>query len=460
MAEIVVFGGSIIGSSAAMLLAREGHRVTVLESDPTHPPADPVAAWDSWGRKGVPQFDQPHNLFPRARQIMDDDLPGLTEAILAAGGARMNPMANLPPTLADRSPFPGDERFEYVNARRPVLEAVIAHAAAATEGVSIRRGARVSGLTVDAAGAIPRVTGVHLDDGSQVSANLVVDASGRRSKLAEWLGALGDVKPHVESEDSGFVYFTRYFRGPERPQFLGPGLAPLGSISLLTLVGDNDTWSVTVFAASSDKDLRGLKDVARFAKVVGACPLQAHWLDGEPISHIKVMAGVLDRYRRYIVDGAPIATGVVPVGDAWACTNPSAGRGMTIGLIHAQRLRDAARQGVDDDLPLRFDELTERDVTPFYRNQIASDRIRVAQMDAHRSGDDPPPGDAAMNAVLAAMPFDPFVFRAAVETLTCLALPQEIFARPEVVKGIEAYAGQTPTPAPGPTRPELLALLG
>jgi flavin-dependent dehydrogenase len=114
--------------------------------------------------------------------------------------------------------------------------------------------------------------------------------------------------------------------------------------------------------------------------VVRACPRHAHWLDGEPITDIEVMAGILDRYRRFVVEDRPVATGVVAVGDAWACTNPSAGRGLSVGILHAQRLRDVVREGLDDPAVVvrRFDAVTESDVTPFFRNQIAEDRTRIA----------------------------------------------------------------------------------
>jgi 2-polyprenyl-6-methoxyphenol hydroxylase-like FAD-dependent oxidoreductase len=48
-----------------------------------------------------------------------------------------------------------------------------------------------------------------------------------------------------------------------------------------------------------------------------------------------------DRHRAYVVDGRPLVTGMVPVGDAWACTNPSLGRGVSTGLVHALALRSA-----------------------------------------------------------------------------------------------------------------------
>jgi hypothetical protein len=37
------------------------------------------------------------------------------------------------------------------------------------------------------------------------------------------------------------------------------------------------------------------------------------------------MVSGADRLRSYVVDGAPVVTGMVSVGDAWACTNPSLG---------------------------------------------------------------------------------------------------------------------------------------
>ena len=42
------------------------------------------------------------------------------------------------------------------------------------------------------------------------------------------------------------MYYTRYFRGPEAPAIFAPPLDAMGSFSLLTLLSDNDTWSVTI----------------------------------------------------------------------------------------------------------------------------------------------------------------------------------------------------------------------
>ena len=375
MASIVVCGGSVVGLSVATLLARDGHRVTVLERDAAPPPTHTADAWEHWPRHGVAQFHQPHNLLPRFRLILDEELPGTVDRLVAAGCVWLDWLGVMPPLIRDRTPRDGDDRFRFVTGRRPMVEAVLA-AVADEAGVQVRRGVTVAGLRTSPAvvDGAPHVAGLRTTDGEELDADLVVDAMGRRTRLTEWLQALGGRAPYVESEDCGFVYHSRYFRGPELPPFNGPPISDIGTISLLTLPGDSGTWSVTVWAAASDTALRSLRHPDRFADVVRACPLQAHWIRGEPITGVLITAGVLDRYRRFVVDGMPVATGVVAVGDAWACTNPSAGRGVTVGLLHAQLLRDAIRSDLGDPegFVRAWYTVTEAEVAPYYWSQIAA----------------------------------------------------------------------------------------
>jgi 2-polyprenyl-6-methoxyphenol hydroxylase-like FAD-dependent oxidoreductase len=142
MGTIVVCGGGVIGLSAAMMLSRDGHQVTVLETDSEGVPVTPGAAWESWRRKGVGQFRQPHNLFARFRRVCDEELPGLTERLLAAGCVWVDPLESLPPSISDLALRPGDEALRFVTGRRPVAESVIAAAAEEQPSVVIRRGVR------------------------------------------------------------------------------------------------------------------------------------------------------------------------------------------------------------------------------------------------------------------------------------------------------------------------------
>src|SRR5215218_3239872 len=319
MSRIVILGGGVCGLAAGLLLARDDHDVTLLERDPAPVPASPLAAWDAWDRGGVPQFRQAHGLQPRGRAVLDAELPDVTAALVAAGAERANPLLQMPPGIADHAPRPGDERFASLHVRRPVLEQVVARAAEAQPGLTVRRGTGVAAVLAEGG----RVTGVRTEAGEELRADLVVDAMGRGSRLGALLDEEGVARRAEVVEPSRFVYYTRYFRGPE-PELRAPRLTAMGSVTIVTLVGDNGTYSVTVFAAAGDRPLKRLRDPAAFMTLVRASPRHAHWLDGEPITGVLPMGGVMDRLR----DPAP-APGVVSVADAWACTNPTLGRGIT-----------------------------------------------------------------------------------------------------------------------------------
>ncbi len=463
MASIIICGGGVIGLSAAMMFGQDGHDVTVLEADPQVPPAAPAQAWEGWDRKGVAQFRQPHNLFARFRHVCDQELPGMTERLLAAGLVRADPLVPLPPGITDRDPRAGDEALRFVTGRRPVAEAVIAAAAQEQPGVEVRRGVQVTGFIAGRSvlPGVPHTAGVRTSAGDELRADLVVDATGRRSRAPELLARLGATPPYEEAEDSGFAYYTRYFTGPARPASNGPWLAPIGTITLLTLMGDNDTWSVTIFAASGDAPLKQLRDPDCYTRVVRACPVQAHWLDGEPITGIIPMAGGLDRYRRFVADGSPVVTGFAAVGDAWACTNPSAGRGLSVGLVHAQLLRRAVRDHLDDPaaFALAFDDGTERTVAPFYWSQVRGDRARVAEMTALREDRPWLPPTSPMTGLIKGAQYDAELFRAFTEVIVCLATTQQVLARPAVRDKVERWKHEPAPAAPGPDRQQLLQLL-
>ena len=90
MPRIIVLGGGICGLAAGLMLARDGHDVTLLERDASPAPDSPRAAW-GWERGGVPHFQQPHGLQPLARHVLDDELPDVGEAMIAAGARACEP---------------------------------------------------------------------------------------------------------------------------------------------------------------------------------------------------------------------------------------------------------------------------------------------------------------------------------------------------------------------------------
>jgi 2-polyprenyl-6-methoxyphenol hydroxylase-like FAD-dependent oxidoreductase len=183
VANVLMLGAGLGGLSTAMLLARDGHQVTVLERDPAEPP--PAArAWEAWERRGVNQFHLPHFMLPRWRVQMEREVPEVLDELGAAGGLRINCIGMFP--ASRRGPLgDGDERFETVTARRPALEAAVAAVAGRTPGVRIRRGVAVTGLLTDPneRTPVPRVRGVLTRGGQTVRADLVSTAAAAAPSL-------------------------------------------------------------------------------------------------------------------------------------------------------------------------------------------------------------------------------------------------------------------------------------
>jgi len=261
-------------------------------------PADLETAWERWRRDGVVQFRQAHYLQPLGRQVLEAELPDVLEGFAAAGAYHFDPIAEaLPATITDRAPRPGDERFRTYTARRSTLEWVVARAAEAEPGVEIRRGVGVSALETRRTDGRIHVSAVRTNTGERLASDLVIDAMGRGSALPKLLAAAGGDPVHEESEDTGFLYYTRFFRG-EVPKPRGPINTAIGSFSILTLPGDNGTWSITLYASAGDQPLKVLRDPVKWTALVRACPRHAHWLDGgEPITPVMAMGGIVDRLR-------------------------------------------------------------------------------------------------------------------------------------------------------------------
>ena len=455
MSGIVVCGAGVCGLTTAMLLAKDGHEVTVLERDPQPPPTDPDATWDEWERRGVNQFRLPHFLLPGFRALMDVELPHVVDELLAFGAKRFNPLG----VFAEAMDPEGDHVI--VTARRPFVEAAIASAAAKTAGVTIRRGVPVAGLVVTDG---RRVTGLRTEDGEEVAADLVIDAGGRRSPLARWLADAGLPQPIVEEEDSGFVYYGRHVALPSGQSADQPGVTFHGSVGLLVLPADRGTIGVGVIASSKDAELRVLRHEEPWRAVMALIPGGEDVLACEASSPLVAMAGIEDRWRRYVVDGEPVATGVVSVADAWAATNPTLGRGITLGTRHAILLRDTLRETDPSDaeaLVRRFDELTQLHLTPWYRATIWHDRNRLADLDAAIAGTtrEIDADWSRFRRFEVASTLDPSLISRMLDGLHLRETPLDLVRDPAIAARVDELVAEVP-PDTGASRAEVLAAAG
>ncbi|HVF31964.1 MAG TPA: FAD-dependent oxidoreductase [Acidimicrobiales bacterium] len=451
MANVVVCGAGVNGLTTAMMLAKDGHAVTVLERDPS-PPPDPAAAWEDWERRGVGQFRLAHFLLPGFRKVVREELPDLEEALVAGGALALNVLGPFAEALDPEG------RNVVLTGRRPVIEAILARAAETSPGVAVRRGVALTGVVTEGADP-PRIVGVRTDGGEEIRGDLVVDALGRRSPMARWLTEAGARPPVVEEEDSGFVYYGRHVRTADR-RTLGPTLAFFGSVGLLLLPADDGVTGVGIIAWSGDAELRALRHEGPWRAAMALLPEGQAVLDAEPVDEIAVMAGIEDRYRRYVVDGAPVATGFVSVGDAWAATNPTLGRGISLGVRHAQLLRDLLRAVPVDDhdaVTREFDARTEAEQTPWYRSTVWHDRHRVEDFRAAIDGRRRQPDERwdRFRAYMSVSQSDLVILPHFLDTFRLDRLPEAVLEDPAVLAHLDASGIVAPEPS-GPTRQQLL----
>jgi 2-polyprenyl-6-methoxyphenol hydroxylase-like FAD-dependent oxidoreductase len=468
--RIVVVGGSAAGQFTALLLARAGHEVVLLDRDPVEP-ASGIEAAASAFRPAVPQFVHPHNVLPRCRLLLRQTLPDVHDALLAAGAGEATLASVMPPTLSDRAGRTGDDEYTSVTTRRSTLDWVLRRAVADQSGIQAQGGVRATGL-LTRPGSPPRVVGCATTDGD-LAADLVVDATGRRSAIDSWLQAAGARRSRIVQAECGLAYYTRHYRF--RPDAVLP--APETTRVVLALNefttgiwgSDNRTMLLTIAPLTEDKRFRRVTDPDVFTAVANTVPVLASWLPVmDPISDIYSMGGLNNSMRRLTVDGVTVATGLAAVGDSVCSTNPTFGRGLALALHSATALVALLDEHGEDEMGLAqaLDNFVTREVEPFYLDQAANDGRRLAELRHTLFGapapETTPREDRVTFAALrAAMPFDAVVFRAFWRLLGMLAKPGDVYTDPDVVahtQGVLRSLDAAPTMI-RPTRAELEAAL-
>ncbi|MER5352721.1 FAD-dependent oxidoreductase [Kitasatospora sp. NPDC002551] len=455
MARVAVIGGGISGLGAALMLGRRGHAVTVFEQEVREAGADLHRDFFDWDRPRVPQAVQPHSFLALARSVLRAELPDVHADLLARGAREHHDFdwfGEHPPRRA------GDEDLVTLRTRRIVLEAALAAAVRREPGVEVRRGRRVHALTFEE-GRPPRVTGLRAD-GRTHRADLVVDASGRRSPVPGWLVAAGCRPPVVESHRTGLAYLCRWYRlRPDGPR--DPGRVKPGSSSPFALAGvfpsDNDTVAVNLMLSTGDPSRGALADPTVFEAVARSFPATAAWLalDPEPQSAVLAMAGLDNRWTALADADGPVVTGLVNTGDSLVHTNPTSGHGVSFGLCAARYLATRADRIVAD--PTRYHVWAAGTLRPWFDAQVAADRANE-----QRLTENPPPPDRRAAALAACAFDDPVVMRARAQVRHLLRTPGEAFGTEEVDRRLTAWLAARPDFAPahdGPTRARWEALV-
>lgn len=461
MTRVVISGGGFAGLAAALFLARRGHTVTLVERDEAPPNAGPDDDVERWHHPGASQARQSHALLGRARRVLADEAPDVIEALVARG------VHEIPVELGA-----GRLDGEYMLlSRRLVAEAELRRIVAREPGVTLRVGDPVVELQVSRTGESPVVTGAQLLSGDLLAADLVVDASGRRSALPAWFEGAGLRQPVDESQDCGFFYLTRYYRvrpGCQLPPSRIPASIALDYATVFALGADNDTFSLTMTLSVDDPYRNALRRPERHEAFLRAVPHSAPWMQaGEPISDISMMSRIENRRRKLVDSDGPIVGGIVAIGDAALHTNPTLGRGISMALWHAQHLAEVAHTAPDDPVAFvdRFSAWTDDHLGVWFDTQVAADADALDRLDAGLLGERLPPVESPMARFTAAAflcaRHDAVVGRAVASVAHLLAPPATAFGDPVVAGLINEFLATGPSlerPTDVPSRAEFESL--
>lgn len=431
-----VVGAGTTGLFLAVALARRGHEVTVVDRDPG-PAAD-----GTWPRRGVMQFHHPHGFRAQVLDALETEAPDVLDALLAAGASR----TTVP------GPPGASELVVGLRCRRLVVERLLRAAAAATPGVRLCTG-HVDRVEVQDG----RAVGLRVD-GGLLDADLVVDAAGRADRLGDaW-------RAPAEGGDCGMVYVSRQYR--LRPGAdPGPTNAPPGYVAAhpgylaIVFVQDAGTISVLLSAATGDPVLRALREEPAFTAAARAVPGLDVWTErSEPITPLLPGGRLHNTYRGQLDAAGRVAVdGLLYVGDTVCTTNPTAGRGVTTGLLQARRLLALLEEHPGDatSCALALDAWCTDHVRPWFDDHVDVDREQARRW----AGEDvdltrPLPSDLVVAAVQAA----PQLMRTVGPYLAMQALPASLADVEPQARALYA-GGWRPSAPPGPTHDELAAVV-
>ncbi|KUH65486.1 oxidoreductase [Mycolicibacterium novocastrense] len=358
--HVAVVGGSLAGMCAARVLSDVSDRITIYERDDL--PDDPA------NRAAVPQGRHVHLLMARGAEEFESHFPGLLADMVADG---VPILENRPDCIhfgaaghvlgtAHRL---RDEFTAYVPSR-PQLEWQIRKRVKGIDNVDFVH-VGVTEPLYDA--AQERVTGVLLDSGQIVDADLVVDAAGRGTRLPAWLEKWGYTRPDEETVDVGISYASHQFHVPDgllAEKVVVAGASREQPLGIGMLFYEDGNWNVTAFGVGKVPPPQTVEQILDLADDILPPHVSAALRQATPLGEMAFHRYPTSRWRRYdTLERFP--AGIIPFGDAVVSFNPTFGQGMTMTAIQAGNLRSVLASG-DPDIAGALAKATAKTTWPVW----------------------------------------------------------------------------------------------